>query len=155
MWPKALSQLVEFAPQIVNLLPLADRFFKERAAGDNTVRQAVDDLKSHHQSALESQKAALSEVSDRIHADLTAISTQQTAQAKDTVALQGRVADLEKHLGSMRADALAAKQAAETSEARLARVEAGQARIQILTIVALVFLLVALALLLVLLARAH
>lgn len=119
MWPKALTQLVELAPHVTRLLPLADRYFKDKATGDEGTRQALD----QHRSALDAQRVAVSDLSDRIHADIGAITSAQATQA---TTLQRQVSDLERHLTTTRADALAAKQATESMEARLRHIEAGQ-----------------------------
>jgi hypothetical protein len=44
MWPKALAQLIELAPHIARLLPTADRFLQQKAAGDDATRAAVAKL---------------------------------------------------------------------------------------------------------------
>ena len=154
MWPKALSQLVELAPHVTRLLPLADRYFKDKSAGDDATRKALDDFQATHQATLDAQRATVTHLSDRLHADLGALTSQQTTQATQTAALQRQlatieqqlagvarpVADLEKHLTSTRADALAAKQATEGLDTRLAHIEAAQRRTQTLSAVALALL---------------
>ncbi len=161
MWPKALTQLVELAPHVTRLLPLADRYFKDKSAGDDATRKALDDLQASHQATLDAQRATVTNLSDRLHADLGALASQQTTQATQTAALQRQlstlegqltgitrpVADLEKHLTSTRADALAAKQATEGLDTRLAAIESAQRRTQVLTYIALALLAAVLALL--------
>jgi chromosome segregation ATPase len=44
MWPKAIAQLVEVAPHITRLLPVADRFFQARASNDEAVRKALEQM---------------------------------------------------------------------------------------------------------------
>ena len=133
MWPKAITQLVELAPHITRLLPLADRFLKDKAVGDDNTRQALDT----HRAALDAQRAAVTHLSDRLHADIGAITSAQSTQV---ATLQRQFGDLEKHLVTTRADALAAKQATETLEGRLARIESAQGRVQLLVFVALALL---------------
>jgi DNA anti-recombination protein RmuC len=41
MWPKALAQLIELAPHITRLIPLADRFLTSRSAGDEATREQL------------------------------------------------------------------------------------------------------------------
>lgn len=41
MWPKALAQLIELAPHITRLIPLADRFLTSRGAGDEAAREQI------------------------------------------------------------------------------------------------------------------
>jgi chromosome segregation ATPase len=149
MWPKALSQLIELAPHITRLAPLADRFLKDKATGDEATRQALDRHRAsiEAQSAtLEAQRSAVSGLSDRIHADLTGLVTQQTTQATALATLHRQVGDLEKHLVSTRADALAAKQSAEALEGHLKTIQTGQRRTQTLAIVAVALLVAILAL---------
>ena len=44
MWPKALSQLIELAPHITRLLPLADRFFDSKTADADASRTAMQQM---------------------------------------------------------------------------------------------------------------
>lgn len=44
MWPKAIAQLVEVAPHITRLLPVADRFLQARSANDEATRRALDQM---------------------------------------------------------------------------------------------------------------
>ncbi len=148
MWPKALTQLVELAPHITRLLPMADRYFKDKTTGDDTTRQALEG----HRAALEAQRASLTDLSDRLHADIGAINS---AQATQIITLGRQIGDLEKHLVSTRTDALAAKQATESLEARLTRIETAGKTVQTLAIVAVGLLVAILILMTVLFLRAH
>lgn len=42
MWPKAIAQLVELAPHVTRLVPLADRFFQSKSAGEEANRKAME-----------------------------------------------------------------------------------------------------------------
>ena len=42
MWPKALAQLIELAPHVTRLVPLADRFFQNKSAGEEANRRAME-----------------------------------------------------------------------------------------------------------------
>jgi septal ring factor EnvC (AmiA/AmiB activator) len=44
MWPKALSQLIELAPHISRLLPMADRFFLAKSADADASRSAMEQM---------------------------------------------------------------------------------------------------------------
>jgi septal ring factor EnvC (AmiA/AmiB activator) len=44
MWPKALSQLIELAPHITRLLPMADRFFLAKSADADASRTAMEQM---------------------------------------------------------------------------------------------------------------
>ena len=152
MWPKALTQLVELAPHITRLLPLADRYFKDKSSDEAATRQAIDDLQTNHRAALDAQRASVIDLADRLHADLGAITSQQTTQS---TLLARQIADLEKHLTSTRTDALAAKQATESLEARLHRIEDAGKRTQTLAVVAVALLLAILVLIATIFLRAH
>jgi len=42
MWPKALAQLIELAPHAARLLPMADKFFQSKTAGEEANRKAME-----------------------------------------------------------------------------------------------------------------
>ena len=44
MWPKALAQLIELAPHITRLLPMADRFFQAKTADADASRSAMQQM---------------------------------------------------------------------------------------------------------------
>jgi chromosome segregation ATPase len=44
MWPKAISQLIELAPHISRLLPMADRFFQSKSADADASRTAMEQM---------------------------------------------------------------------------------------------------------------
>jgi hypothetical protein len=44
MWPKAISSLIELAPHITRLVPMADRFFNSKAAEAEASRTAMEQM---------------------------------------------------------------------------------------------------------------
>ncbi|HEY4358021.1 MAG TPA: hypothetical protein VGN16_19900 [Acidobacteriaceae bacterium] len=42
MWPKAIAQLIELVPHLTRLVPMLDRFFQSRNAGEDSARRAMD-----------------------------------------------------------------------------------------------------------------
>jgi septal ring factor EnvC (AmiA/AmiB activator) len=44
MWPKAISSLIELAPHITRLVPLADRFFQSKSADADASRSAMEQM---------------------------------------------------------------------------------------------------------------
>jgi hypothetical protein len=44
MWPKAISSLIELAPHITRLVPLADRFFNSKSAEADASRTAMEQM---------------------------------------------------------------------------------------------------------------
>ena len=128
MWPKAFAQLVELAPHISRLLPMADRFFQSKTAAEDSQRKAIDSLG-------EDLRAELRE--------FTAAQTQQIAHLGAVTQRLERVAN----------DAQAARFAAESLDGRLARIEARQSRL--LVFLLLTFVLTVVLLVLLVLAVVH
>ena len=103
MWPKALAQLIELAPHITRLLPLADRFFDSKTADADASRTAMQQMAeglrgdlgqvtaSH--AGLYRQLNDQSEKLSNISADI-----QSTRQA--TLALDERLTHLERQSAS-------------------------------------------------------
>lgn len=103
MWPKALAQLIELAPHITRLLPLADRFFDSKTADADASRTALQQMAeglrgdlgqvtaSH--AGLYRQLNDQSEKLSNISADI-----QSTRQA--TLALDERLTHLERQSAS-------------------------------------------------------
>jgi ABC-type transporter Mla subunit MlaD len=44
MWPKALAQLIELAPHLARLLPMADRFFQAKSADAEASATAMQQM---------------------------------------------------------------------------------------------------------------
>lgn len=44
MWPKALVQLLELAPHVTRLVPMADRYLQSKAEGRDASRRAMEQL---------------------------------------------------------------------------------------------------------------
>jgi hypothetical protein len=44
MWPKALAQLIELAPHITRLIPMADRFLQSKSADAEASRNALEQM---------------------------------------------------------------------------------------------------------------
>ena len=93
MWPKAL---LELAPHIVRLVPAANRFLQDKAAGDDANRKAMEAMAEGLRGDLGQVTAA--------HAGLY----RQLNEQSETLALT-------------KASAEAAKLAAESAEGRVAR----------------------------------
>lgn len=110
MWPKAFAQLIELLPHVSRLLPVADRFFQSKAAGEEANRRALEAM------------------ADGLRGDLGQV----------TAAHSGIYRQLNEHseqLLTIAADARAAKLSAESTEAHLARVEQRLDRIAMLLLI--------------------
>jgi hypothetical protein len=44
MWPKAISSLIELAPHVARLVPMADRFFSSKSAEADASRTAMQQM---------------------------------------------------------------------------------------------------------------
>ena len=82
MWPKAFAQLIELAPHISRLVPMADRFFQSKAATEEANRRAVETMVGGIRDDFEQVTAAqaalsrqMAEHGDRISAIATDIAT--------------------------------------------------------------------------------
>jgi chromosome segregation ATPase len=67
MWPKALMQLLELAPHVTRLVPMADRYFQSRGEVRDTQRQALDQVTEGLRSDLKDLAAAQAGVSHQLN----------------------------------------------------------------------------------------
>lgn len=121
MWPKALAQLIELAPHITRLIPMADRFFQSKTAGEEASRNAMEQMAQGLRGDLGQVTAA--------HAGLY----QQLNQQGDKLA-------------TIAADVQAGRVSLDSLEAQIARLEVQFSRLQ-LSVVAAIVLLVAICIL--------
>jgi len=99
MWPKALSQLIELAPHITRLLPMADRFLLSKTAGEEAARNAMEQMADGLRGDLGQVTAAhaglyrqLNDQSEK----LSAIASDLTSTRQSAEALESRLATLER-----------------------------------------------------------
>lgn len=130
MWPKALSQLIELAPHITRLLPMADRFLQSKSVSEESSRKAMDAM------------------AEGLRGDLGQVTASH-------VGLYRQLNDQSERLASISADARSARQAAEALEFRLNHAEKRLARVQVLVVVSLVLLVAAVLLLVLLYVRSR
>lgn len=152
MWPKAFAQLIELAPHISRLLPMADRFLKAKAAAvedDGGTRHAVEAMAEGLRGDLGQVTAAHAGLRKQLHDLGTKIEASDTNIANSIAArvdgLGTGIALLASKVEGTAADSRAARLAAESLEARLRVLEGGQARLQIFLILALVLIVAMLA----------
>ena len=130
MWPKAFAQLIELAPHISRLLPMADRFFQSKTVTDDPGRINVEGL------------------AEGLRGDLGKVQTGHAVLGR-------QISELGDQVATSGADARAARAAVESLEVRLSRMEARQQALSGMMPVVLVLVIVALILLIVLLVRHH
>jgi hypothetical protein len=104
MWPKAIAQLVELLPHAARLLPMADKFFASKTAGEEANRRAMDAMAEGLRGDLGQVTAShaglyrqLNELNDKL-ADTTAAATGARAAAE---AANTRVTEVERRLDRM------------------------------------------------------
>ncbi len=152
MWPKAFSQLIELAPHVSRLLPLADRFFQNKGEDDGS-RKAVEALAQGLRGDLGQVSAAHAKLGDQVN-ELTgtlagsyaSLEAQVDGLGSTVAALSATMGTLTGKLDSNAADIRGARLAAESVEARLTRIEGRQTRL--FTLFAVVLFMLAAALLL-------
>ncbi|MGI4829023.1 MAG: hypothetical protein ACRYFU_12645 [Janthinobacterium lividum] len=144
MWPKAFAQLVELAPHISRLLPMADRFFQNKTVGDDASRKAIEKLAEGLRGDLVQVTAANAGFYDQI-----------TAFDGQIKGFDQRLESFDEKLNAVVVDAQAARAAAESVQGRLASIEARQGRMLTLFAVVLVLLAVVLVLLVLLYLRSR
>ena len=158
MWPKAFAQLIELAPHVSRLLPMADRFFQSKAANDEATRKATEAVEA----AAEDLRSDFGKVT-AAHAELGkqildlngSLKTVSTGVAEQVGTLNTSVAALTSRLDTTAADIRGARLAAESVEARLTKIEKRQGRIFSFFTILFVMLAAVLILLAMLFARGH
>jgi chromosome segregation ATPase len=98
MWPKALAQLIELAPHITRLLPLADRFFQSKSA------------------EAEASRTAMEQMADGLRGDLGQVTASHAG-------LYRQLNDQSEKLSTLSADLRSTRQLIESSDARMAELE--------------------------------
>lgn len=99
MWPKALSQLIELAPHITRLLPMADRFFDSKTADADASRTAMQQMAEGLRGDLGQVTAAHAGLYRQLNdqsEQLSAIASDLTSTKRSAEAMETRLATLER-----------------------------------------------------------
>ncbi len=115
MWPKAISSLIELAPHITRLVPLADRFFNSKSAEADASRTAMEQM------------------AEGLRGDLGQVTASHAG-------LYRQLNDQSVQLSAVAADVRGVKLSADSLEARMTRVEAQIVRLTQLVGIALLML---------------
>ena len=100
MWPKALAQLIELAPHIGRLLPVADRFLQSRASNEDGTNRALDQigtLRGDLGRVAATHEGLYRQLNDQAER-LASISEQATAARAAAEAAEDRAGALERRL---------------------------------------------------------
>jgi hypothetical protein len=115
MWPKAISSLIELAPHVARLVPMADRFFNSKSAEADASRTAMEQM------------------AEGLRGDLGQVTASHAG-------LYRQLNDQSVALSAVAADVRAVKLAADSLEARTSRLEAQTTRLTQLVGIALILL---------------
>jgi hypothetical protein len=101
MWPKAIAQLIELLPHAARLLPVADKFFQSKTAGEEANRRAMEAMADGLRGDLGQVTAAHAGLYRQLndHSDkLAEISVETRAARAAAEAAEARIANLERRL---------------------------------------------------------
>lgn len=128
MWPKAIAQLVELLPHAARLLPVADKFFQSKTAGEEANRKAMEAM------------------ADGLRGDLGQVTAAHAG-------LYRQLNEQAERLAEIAAETRAARAAAEAAEARAATLERRLDRMGFLLLILAALLVAAVGMLVVLVMR--
>lgn len=128
MWPKALAQLLELAPHVTRLVPVADRYLQSKAESRNASRRAMEQMAS-------SLRADLEQLAERLGGDLTQIAATQAG-------IYHQLNEQSETLSRIAADMRAARLTSNEIETRMTRIETRVSRLWMTSFAALIVFLV-------------
>jgi hypothetical protein len=105
MWPKALIQLLELAPHVTRLVPMADRYLQSRAEGRDTQRQALEQLADGIRGDLKQLAVAQTGIYQQLNQQgetLAGIAADMSAMRLTTDELDIRLTRIETRMSSLR-----------------------------------------------------
>ena len=120
MWP-ALLQLIELAPHVTRLVPMADRYLQSKADGGKAQRRALEEM-------AERLRGDLGQASEGTRLELTQLGQQLHPAAE------------QRALASVAENVQAARRSSDEMEARMKGMEARMARLWMILIAGLVAL---------------
>ena len=104
MWPKALAQLIELAPHISRMLPMADRFFQSKTADSDASRTAMEQMAEGLRGDLgqvtASHAGLYRQLNDQ-NEKLSSIAADAHATRLSTDSLEARIVSLETQLSRL------------------------------------------------------
>jgi chromosome segregation ATPase len=130
MWPKAIAQLIELLPHAARLMPMADKFFQTKTAGEEANRKAMEAM------------------ADGLRGDLGQVTASH-------VGLYRQLNDQSEKLSEISADVRAARAANEAAERRITHLEHRLDRIATLLLAVTFVAVVLLVICILILRRTH
>jgi septal ring factor EnvC (AmiA/AmiB activator) len=98
MWPKALAQLIELAPHITRLIPMADRFLQSKSSADEANRAALDQTTAGMRSDLQTAVGQITSSHAGIYRQLNEQGERIAELNANTRSMHASVEALESHL---------------------------------------------------------
>jgi len=123
MWP-ALLQLLELAPHVTRLVPVADRYLQSKSDNGKAQRRALDEMG-------ERLRGDLGQLAEGLHGDLTQLAAAQAG-------IEQQMTQQSEALASIAEDVRAMRLSSDELEGRLTRIETGMQRLWMTLLVALI-----------------
>jgi septal ring factor EnvC (AmiA/AmiB activator) len=120
MWPKTFLQLLELAPHVTRLVPVADRYFQSRA-----------EVRDRQRRELEQMRGEMGQVADGMRGDLAQLAAAQAG-------VYHQLSEQSETLNKISADVRTIRVSCDEMESRLAEMEKRISRLWITFLVALV-----------------
>jgi len=109
MWPKALAQLLELAPHVTRLVPVADRYLQSRAQVRDTQQRALEQI-------ADGLRGDLGQLADGMRGDLTQLAAAQAG-------IYHQLNQQSETLVKIAADMRAARLTSDEIETRMSQIE--------------------------------
>lgn len=117
MWPKTLAQLLELAPHVTRLAPVANRYLQSKTDRREASRRAMEQL-------ADGLRGDLGQIGDGLRGDLGQMAAAQAG-------IYHQLSEQSEVLSRIAADVRATRLATDEMEAGIARIEARVARLWI------------------------
>jgi hypothetical protein len=109
MWPKALAQLLELAPHVTRLVPVADRYLQSKADARDTQRRALEQM-------AEGLRGDVGQMGESLRGDLRQIAAAQAG-------IYHQLNQQDETLVKIAMDLRAVRLASDEMETRMTRME--------------------------------
>jgi hypothetical protein len=117
MWPKALAQLLELAPHVTRLVPVADRYLQSKAESRDASRRAMQQM-------ADTLRVDLGQIGEGVRGDLRQIAAAQAG-------IYHQLNDQSETLSRIAADMRTTRLASDEIEIRMTRIETRLSRLWI------------------------
>jgi hypothetical protein len=117
MWPKALAQLLELAPHVTRLVPVADRYLQSKAESRDASRRAMQQM-------ADTLRVDLGQIGEGVRGDLRQIAAAQAG-------IYHQLNDQSETLSRIAADMRTTRLTSDEIEIRMTRIETRLSRLWI------------------------